>query len=261
MTPVWARNSRDLNRVLGAALDLLGGFGASQNKFLHDITINDDGTRAYLSNWDAGLVLLDVSDPSNPTLISQAIDVVNGSADGEVNSHNAWMNEDGTIVVETEEDFSAWEGSIPPSNLTMDGPVTPGDPTIPGTAAATDTGDFFEANQTGLTGTVDGTSVAVDGGDTFPTVEFGTAPTQPSFADTGPVSGNLVWVGRACGLSQGDALENPLNAGDIAVAPARGLRIRREGSDRCRCRRSSHCDYQQPAVDTLERHPHLGLFG
>lgn len=208
----------DVNRVLAAALDLVrGGFGASVNKFLHDITINEDGTRAYLSNWDAGLVLLDVSDPTNPVLMSRAIDVAGGSADGEVNSHNAWMNSDGSIVVETEEDFSAWEGAIPPSNLTMDGTATPGDPTIPGTAAATDAGDYFEANQTGQTGTVSGTSVAVDGGPTFPTIEFTPAQTQPTFAATGPIAGNLVWVGRACGLTQGDALVNPLGFGDIAI--------------------------------------------
>lgn len=207
----------DLNRVLAGALYLLDGFGASSNRFLHDITINEDGTRAYLSNWDAGLVLLDISDPANPAMISQAIDVGGGSADGEVNSHNAWMNSDGSVVVETEEDFSAWEGAIPPSNLTMDGTATPGDPSIPGTAAATDAGDYFEANQTGLTGTISSTSIAVDNGPTFPTIEFSPAPTQPTFASTGPISGNLVWVGRACGLTQGDVLANPLAAGDIAI--------------------------------------------
>jgi hypothetical protein len=215
--PGVGEETSDVGRVLGAALDLLGGFGASQNKFLHDITVNEDGTRAYLSNWDAGLVLLDISDPADPVLMSVAIDPIMGSYDMEVNSHNAWMNADGTVVVETEEDFSAWEGNTPPSNLTMDGTATPGDPTIPGTAIATNTGNFFEANQTGLNGTVDGTSVSVDGGDTYPAVEFATAAGSPTFADTGPVSGNLVWVGRACGLSTADVLENPLAAGDIAV--------------------------------------------
>ena len=40
----------DVGRVLDAALDFLSGFGASQNKFLHDVTISADGTRAYLAN-------------------------------------------------------------------------------------------------------------------------------------------------------------------------------------------------------------------
>ncbi|WP_396610654.1 PA domain-containing protein [Haloferax sp. S1W] len=90
--------------ILPANNFLFDGFGSSQNRFLHDVTINEEGTRAYLANWDAGLVLLDISDPTNPTLVSQAIDPSAG--DGEVNSHNAWPTEDGSVVVETEEDFN-----------------------------------------------------------------------------------------------------------------------------------------------------------
>ncbi|MDH3293674.1 MAG: hypothetical protein OER95_05070, partial [Acidimicrobiia bacterium] len=199
-------NLTDFGLILSADAYLFDGFGASANRFLHDVTVSDDGTMAYLANWDAGLVLLDISDPANPAVVSVAIDPVNGSLDGEVNSHSVWPSDDGTIVVEGEEDFSAWEGNIPPTSLTMDGTATPGDPGIPGAAIATLAGDVFEANPTGLTGTVTGTSVSVDGGDTFPAVEFSPAPTQPTFADTGPVTGNLIWVGRACGLSQGDVL-------------------------------------------------------
>ena len=71
-------------RTLAAILDLLfGGFGAAPNKLLHDITISADGTKAYLSNWDAGLVLLDISDPTLPQLVSVALDPVNGSLDGD----------------------------------------------------------------------------------------------------------------------------------------------------------------------------------
>lgn len=221
--PGVGEETSDVSRVLAAALDLLSGYGASQNKFLHDVTISADGNSAYLSNWDAGLVLLDISDPSDPQLVSVAIDVANGSLDGEVNSHSAWMSEDGSIVVEGEEDFSAWEGTIPPSNLTMDGSATPGDPTIPGTAISTTAGDDFEANQTGNIGYTDGTSIEVtDGplkGNSYPAVELSTAAGSPTFADTGTVSGELVWIGRACGLTQGDAILNSgaLDPGDIAV--------------------------------------------
>ena len=37
-----------------------------------------------------------------------ALDVANGSLDGEVNSHAVWPNADGSVVVEGEEDFSAF---------------------------------------------------------------------------------------------------------------------------------------------------------
>ncbi|MDH3754891.1 MAG: hypothetical protein OEU32_13560 [Acidimicrobiia bacterium] len=211
--------SGDFGRNLNAAIWLISGFGASANRFLHDVTITADGTHAYLANWDAGLILLDISDPANPALVSVAIDPVNGSLDGEVNSHSVWPSEDGTIVVEGEEDFSAWEGLVPPTNLTLDGTATPGDPTIPATAISTSDGDFFEANQTGLTGSTDGVAVVVDGGPTFDAVELATAAGSPTFADIGSASGEYVWIGQACTVTSGDVLENTgdFDAGDIAV--------------------------------------------
>lgn len=214
----------DVGRVLDAALWLLDGFGASANRFLHDITITADGSHAYLSNWDAGLVLLDISDLAsltsvslpNDRLISVALDPANGSRDGEVNSHAAWPSEDGSIVVETEEDFAAWVSVLPPSNLTFGD----GDPTapLPGVAVATSTGDDFEANQTGNTVIVDATSVEVTGGplagNTYPAAELG--GDQPKFGDTGAHTGEAVWIGRAC---NGDPILNAaeIDPGDIAI--------------------------------------------
>ena len=83
---------------------MLDGYGQSRNRFLHDVTVSDDGTRAYLAHWDAGLILMDISDPADPQLISVALDPTAG--DGEVNSHHAWPTADGSVVVETEEDFN-----------------------------------------------------------------------------------------------------------------------------------------------------------
>lgn len=101
-------NLTDSDIILDADAYLFSGFGASQNRFLHDITVSADGNHAYLSNWDAGLVLLDISDPADPLVVSVAFDL---SADGdmEVNSHAAWPSEDGSIVVETNEDFAPFE--------------------------------------------------------------------------------------------------------------------------------------------------------
>lgn len=215
-----------VNRVLNAALWLLDGFGRSANRFLHDITLSTDGTRAYLSNWDAGLVLLDVSDPANPGVVSVALDPANGSIDGEVNSHAAWPSEDGTVVVETEEDFDAWEAVVPPSNLTFGGvgdnnPDDEGTAPLPGTAVATETGDAFEASATGNAVTVTASEVSVDSGplagETFAAVEL--AGDQPKFGDVGPVSGEAVFVGRLCDV------DTPLNAG--AVDPGDVAIVRR----------------------------------
>ncbi|NMT65006.1 PA domain-containing protein [Marinobacter orientalis] len=103
-------NLSDFSVILDADAFLFGGFGASQNRFLHDVTITPDGLTAYLANWDAGLVRLDISDVSNPQLVSVAIDPT--SEDGEVNSHSVWPNATGTIVVEGEEDFSPFESQF-----------------------------------------------------------------------------------------------------------------------------------------------------
>ncbi len=61
----------------------------------------------YLSNWDAGLILLDISDPTSPVYVSTALDG-SSDGDGEINSHSAWPNEDGSIVVEGNEDFAPY---------------------------------------------------------------------------------------------------------------------------------------------------------
>ena len=203
-------------RTLNAVLWMLGlapfnGFGASQNRFLHDFTITPDGTKAYLAHWDAGLILLDISDPANPQLVSVALDPVNGSRDGEVNSHSVWPNANGTIVVEGEEDFSVFEEETVPTNLSLQFLNT-----IPGVGVSTSTGDVFEANQTGNAGTLTETSLTVTSGplagQTFDVAEM-TNNNVPLAG--GSVSGNLVWVGQAC---NGDPLANPLASGDIAIA-------------------------------------------
>lgn len=95
-----------LGPVLDANDYLNTGYGNSQNRFLHDHYVTPDGTQAYLANWDAGLILVDLGDldGSMAELVSVAIDTT--SEDGEVNSHSVWPTADGSIVVEGEEDFA-----------------------------------------------------------------------------------------------------------------------------------------------------------
>ena len=124
-------NLTDFDIILDADAYLNSGYGASQNRFLHDVTVNADATRAYLANWDAGLVTLDISDPTSPSLVSVAIDPA--SEDGEVNSHSVWPSEDGTIVIEGEEDFSPFESvfSITSGPAAGDYPAAEGGITVP----------------------------------------------------------------------------------------------------------------------------------
>jgi hypothetical protein len=182
------------------------GFGFSTIRSVHDITVTEDGNLMYAAAWDSGLVLLDISDPANPEVVSQALDPENGSLDGEVNSHSVWPSKPlpgrraetrGPIVVEGEEDFAAWVTVQPLSSFTFgEQPWN----TIPGVGVSTGAGDDFEANQTGNMVTVDATSVTVNSGPlagtTYPAEEG--AGNQPKIADTGPIEAEAVWVGRGC---------------------------------------------------------------
>ncbi|OGP72709.1 MAG: hypothetical protein A2V86_12100 [Deltaproteobacteria bacterium RBG_16_49_23] len=105
LSPDLVVNLRDPELIADLQGFLESGFGQFPRRFLHDITISQRGDLAYLSYWDAGVVLLDIRDPSNPVFLSAAVDP---GSDGEVNSHAAWPNEDGSIVVETSEDFDAF---------------------------------------------------------------------------------------------------------------------------------------------------------
>ncbi len=170
--------SDGFDRVSAATQWLQEGFGSSAMRSLHDITINETGDRAYLSYWDTGLVLLDISDPTNPTLISVA-DPTAGPG-GEGNSHAAWPNADGSIVVETTEDF-----------------------------------DFGRLVLTVVSGPLEDT--------VFAGTEDGGGAPPPRFSDTGPVTGELVFVGQGCpdgepleGVPGGDPFLND-PAGKIAV--------------------------------------------
>ncbi len=77
--------------------------------FAHDIWVaeNDDGDMiAYVSYWDAGLVLLDVSDPANPEFLGDST-YPNPDASGlppEGNGHVAVPNAAGDLVIFGDED-------------------------------------------------------------------------------------------------------------------------------------------------------------
>ncbi len=68
--------------------------------FLHDVWMEDD--IAYLSYWDAGLILLDVSDPTDPAFISQT----KYFPAEEGNTHVAVPARGGNLVITGDEDFS-----------------------------------------------------------------------------------------------------------------------------------------------------------
>ncbi len=76
--------------------------------FLHDVWVQKVGNQfiAYLSYWDAGLVLLDVTDPANPVFLGDSV-YPNPDLSGlppEGNGHVAVPNADGSLVIFGDED-------------------------------------------------------------------------------------------------------------------------------------------------------------
>ncbi len=118
--------------------------------FLHDVWTSDDGKTAYLSFWDAGLILLDISDPATPVFLGQALGQVQLPGDP-----NGWLNEEGNthaavpmtvedrqLVIVGDEDFTGG-GEIgvtinSPANLAAFHKATQWDGTAPATGQTAD---------------------------------------------------------------------------------------------------------------------------
>jgi hypothetical protein len=73
--------------------------------FGHSASPSADGMRAYVAYWDAGAVILDISDPSDVSFIGRTI----YPAASEGDTHSAMPNTAGTVLVTTDEDFSPGE--------------------------------------------------------------------------------------------------------------------------------------------------------
>jgi hypothetical protein len=87
---------------LGAPFYLSVRQGADKHTMLHSVRANASGTRAYLSYWDAGVLILDLSDPANPVLLGRT----SFAAGQEGNAHSVVEARNGTILVQADEDFS-----------------------------------------------------------------------------------------------------------------------------------------------------------
>jgi len=92
--------------------DIADEFGDTGAVFLHDIWVQENGGQviAYLAYWDAGLVMLDVTDPYSPVFLGDSTygnpDPLSGEAPAGT-GHVAVPNADGTRVLFGDEDFAA----------------------------------------------------------------------------------------------------------------------------------------------------------
>lgn len=96
----------------GIDADIAAEFGDSAATFLHDVWVQENNgiMIAYLSYWDAGLVLLDITDPANPTFLGHSIYADPDPLSGEKpagDGHVAVPNVGGSRVLFGDEDFAA----------------------------------------------------------------------------------------------------------------------------------------------------------
>jgi len=106
--------------------DIDAEFGDTAGTFLHDVWVQENGGKvvAYLSYWDAGLVLLDITDPATPIFMGDSEYAVPDPLSGENpagDGHVAVPNADGSRVLLGDEDFSA--GAL--TTFTFDGASYP----------------------------------------------------------------------------------------------------------------------------------------
>ncbi len=76
--------------------------GVARTRFVHSLIVSDQV--AYLSYWDRGTVLLDVSDPSNPTKIS-SVEVPTEGLWSRGSMHSSWLADGGDLLIEAPEVF------------------------------------------------------------------------------------------------------------------------------------------------------------
>jgi hypothetical protein len=74
--------------------------GVNRAVFDHSVSANADGTRAYLAYWDAGAVILDISDPAAPKYLGRTAYAL--TEEGQ--THSAIEADGGRLLITTDED-------------------------------------------------------------------------------------------------------------------------------------------------------------
>ena len=92
-------NRRDGRPVIGTYDD--------EEFHARSVTLTKDGSSAWVSHWDGGMILLDIEDPSAPRFVT----AVGLAAVGEGNTHSCALDEDTGLLIVNEEDLYPSEGA------------------------------------------------------------------------------------------------------------------------------------------------------
>jgi hypothetical protein len=93
--------------------------GTNTAVFLHSVRASADGTRAYLSYWDASVMILDISDPASPRYLGRTT----YGADEEGNAHSVASSDEGHLLVQADEDFESKNPMITSNTFSGERPV------------------------------------------------------------------------------------------------------------------------------------------
>jgi hypothetical protein len=90
---------------LGLDVYLDAGRGSVQGAFLFNVRANQSGSRAYLSYWDGGFIILDIGDPTSPRYLGRT----EFAPDDEGNATAAVEARGGRVLVGTEENLNPFK--------------------------------------------------------------------------------------------------------------------------------------------------------
>jgi hypothetical protein len=113
--------------------------GAIAQSFLHSVTLSPDARTAYLSYWDLGVIILDVSEPASPRWLGRFAE----PATAEGNAHSVSLAQEGRLALVADETTAPPWGRLrlvdvlDPAN-----PVQVGSFDTPDSAAGTP-GDYY----------------------------------------------------------------------------------------------------------------------
>jgi hypothetical protein len=127
------------------------GMGSFTAVFAHSVRAADDGDTAYVSYWDAGVVKLDISDPSDPTIVGRT--QYTPGEDGDAHSMFPLDVGGNRYVLQNDEDFDPGSPSRARASVTSRWVNGLDMPWMPQTLADTGeiTGDVVDAGE-GCTG-------------------------------------------------------------------------------------------------------------
>lgn len=74
------------------------GRGSFNANFVHSVITNPSATRAFLSYWDLGTVILDIRDPAHPRYLGRT-----PATDDQGDAHSAALAQNGKVLIETHE--------------------------------------------------------------------------------------------------------------------------------------------------------------